>query len=81
MTGVLLMSTAIENPHAEASTHDEEATDISKFRRMCPRFRVLIVGRANSGKTTILKKMCVAAAEEKPIVLDKSGTQVMPVVV
>jgi tRNA U34 5-carboxymethylaminomethyl modifying GTPase MnmE/TrmE len=70
------MSTAIENRPAEASTHDEEA-DISEFRKMCPQFRVLIVGRANSGKTTILKKMCDAAAEEKPIVRDKSGTQVM----
>jgi hypothetical protein len=74
-----MMSTAIENPPAEASTHDEEATDISKFRKMCPRFRVLIVGKANSGKTTVLKKMCDAAAEEKPIVLDKSGIQVMVV--
>jgi len=71
------MSTAIENPPTEASTHDEEITDISNFRKMCPRFRVLIVGRANSGKTTILKKMCDAAAEEKPIVRDKSGTEVL----
>jgi hypothetical protein len=51
---VATMSTAIEDLPAEASMHDEEATDISKFRKMCPRFRVLIVGRANSGKTTIL---------------------------
>jgi hypothetical protein len=71
------MSTAIENPPAEASTHDEEAADISKFHKMCPRFRVLIMGRANSGKTTILKKMCDAAAEEKPMVRDKRGTQVL----
>jgi len=70
------MSTTIENPPTDANTHNQEVADISKFRKMCPRFRVLIVGRANSGKTTILKKMCDAAAEEKPIVLDKSGIQV-----
>ncbi|KAL0947981.1 hypothetical protein HGRIS_010607 [Hohenbuehelia grisea] len=32
--------------------------DMMKLREKCNRFRVLIVGRANAGKTTILQKIC-----------------------
>ena len=49
--------------------------DISpkQLRKLCPRFRVLIMGRRNAGKTTILEKMTGSDAGVKPEILDKSG--------
>ncbi|KAG6815341.1 hypothetical protein H0H93_010101 [Arthromyces matolae] len=41
------------------------------IRRKAGRFRVLIIGRANSGKTTILKKVCSSA--EEPAIYDGGG--------
>ena len=46
---------------------------IRDFKYVCDRFRVLVIGKANAGKTTILKKMCGAAADETPVVHDKNG--------
>ncbi|EIW77923.1 hypothetical protein CONPUDRAFT_61895 [Coniophora puteana RWD-64-598 SS2] len=42
-------------------------------RRTCPVFRVLIIGRANAGKTTILQKVCNVDKDTKPIVYDADG--------
>ena len=41
----------------------------------CPHFRILVIGRANAGKTTILEKVCGAEKGTKPIILihDKEG--------
>jgi septin family protein len=41
-----------------------------KFRR----FRILVVGRANAGKTTLLQKVCNTA--EKPEIFDGKGNKV-----
>ncbi|KAF8317524.1 hypothetical protein F5887DRAFT_1066597 [Amanita rubescens] len=38
-------------------------------RYLCPHFRILIIGRANAGKTTILEKVCGVAKGTKPIVV------------
>ena len=38
------------------------------------RFRILIVGRANAGKTTILQKICKST--EAPRIFDSSGNEV-----
>jgi GTPase SAR1 family protein len=35
----------------------------SKVRQKCGRFRILITGRANAGKTTILQKICNTTEE------------------
>lgn len=43
----------------------------------CPHFRILIIGRANAGKTTILRKMCGVEEGVKPIIYDKNG-RVLP---
>ncbi|KDQ52392.1 hypothetical protein JAAARDRAFT_110269, partial [Jaapia argillacea MUCL 33604] len=45
-----------------------------KIRKMYRRFRVLIMGKANSGKTTILQKICDTT--EQPIILDQNGNKV-----
>ena len=44
-----------------------------KKRYNCPYFRILIIGRANAGKTTILEKVCGVQQGTKPIIHDKDG--------
>ena len=40
----------------------------------CPHFRILIIGRANAGKTTILEKLCGGVMGGQPIIVfDKMG--------
>ncbi|KAF8505972.1 hypothetical protein F5888DRAFT_1604438 [Russula emetica] len=41
--------------------------------RVCKRFRVLIIGRRNAGKTTILEKMTGSDEGAKPQIRDKEG--------
>ncbi|KAG8912235.1 hypothetical protein FRC02_006104 [Tulasnella sp. 418] len=55
---------------------NEDTPEILKIRRMCPRFRILIIGKANSGKTTILQKMC--GTTDTPVVIDKDGKKIDP---
>ncbi|KAM6493755.1 hypothetical protein JOM56_010116 [Amanita muscaria] len=45
-------------------------------RYKCPHFRVLVTGRANAGKTTILKKVCQVGDDTKPIVYDRKGKKI-----
>jgi GTPase SAR1 family protein len=44
-----------------------------ELSRACNRFRVLIIGRRNAGKTTILEKMTGSEAGAKPEIRDKEG--------
>ena len=41
----------------------------------CPHFRILVIGRANAGKTTILEKVCGVARGTKPIIFDEQGVE------
>ncbi|KAG2751288.1 hypothetical protein P692DRAFT_20727040, partial [Suillus brevipes Sb2] len=43
----------------------------SHLREMIGRFRVLIIGRANAGKTTILQKVCNTT--DDPEIYDTKG--------
>ncbi|KAF8330460.1 hypothetical protein F5887DRAFT_1064134 [Amanita rubescens] len=43
---------------------------------LCPHFRILVIGRANAGKTTILEKVCGVAKGAKPIIYNKDGKSV-----
>ena len=52
------------------------ALDAEAIRARCPQFRILIIGKANAGKTTILRKVCNAKPDEKPIVYDAKGKEV-----
>ena len=40
---------------------------------LCPHFRILVIGRANAGKTTILEKVCGVAKATQPVIYDKDG--------
>jgi hypothetical protein len=53
--------------------------DISseEITRLCDRFRVLIIGRRNAGKTTILEKMTGSEVGAKPVIHDKEGRLVV----
>jgi ribosome biogenesis GTPase A len=48
-----------------------------KLKKLCPQFRVLIMGRRNAGKTTILEKMTGSEAGAKPRIRDKEGRLVV----
>ena len=52
------------------------ALSAQQIRRECPQFRILIIGKANAGKTTILRKVCNAKPDAKPIVYDAEGKEV-----
>jgi hypothetical protein len=46
-----------------------------KKRYECPCFRILVIGRANAGKTTILEKVCGVAQGTKPVIRDEHGNE------
>jgi GTPase SAR1 family protein len=49
----------------------------SDLNMLCDRFRVLIIGRRNAGKTTILEKMTGSEEGAKPEIRDKEGRLVV----
>ena len=52
------------------------AVDVAMLRDQyrCPHFRILVIGRANAGKTTILEKVCGVEKGTKPVIIhDKEG--------
>ena len=52
------------------------ALSAEEIRAECPQFRILIIGKANAGKTTILRKVCNVKPDTKPIVYDAKGKMV-----
>ncbi|KZP07191.1 GTP-binding protein [Athelia psychrophila] len=52
----------------------EYDADAERIRGRCPRFRTLIIGRANAGKTTILQKVC--GTTKQPVVYDARGKEI-----
>jgi GTPase SAR1 family protein len=41
-----------------ATATDKDKKRADRVRQKCGRFRILIIGRANAGKTSILQKVC-----------------------
>ena len=60
--------------HCTSTMSDRAAFISRKFRR----FRILVIGRANAGKTTLLQRVCKTT--ESPIVRDQEGNKVRSVV-
>ncbi|KAG1821461.1 hypothetical protein EV424DRAFT_827401 [Suillus variegatus] len=52
--------------------------DASVIRQKTNRFRILIIGRANAGKTTILKRVC--NTRSNPNIYDSAGKKIDPAV-
>jgi hypothetical protein len=65
---------------AQSSSHAppfrQGALDADEIRRDCPKFRILVIGKANAGKTTILRKVCNAKPDAKPVIYDAEGQEV-----
>ena len=56
-----------------AVTHVQDIRMLTEQYK-CPHFRILVIGRANAGKTTILEKVCGVAKGTQPIIIrDKKG--------
>ncbi|KAF7981451.1 hypothetical protein HWV62_33469 [Athelia sp. TMB] len=56
-------------------TVDSSSKRPATIRETCPEFRILVVGRCNTGKTTILKKVCNSV--DGPDIFDsKSGKKI-----
>ncbi len=52
-------------------------TSPEDLRGLCDQFRVLIIGRRNAGKTTILEKMTGSEEGTTPVIRDKEGRLVV----
>jgi hypothetical protein len=69
-----------ENREAHSSSRAlpfrEGALGPAEIRRECPQFRILVIGKANAGKTTILRKVCNAEPDAKPIIYNANGNKV-----
>jgi GTPase SAR1 family protein len=48
--------------------------DPSEIRRRIGRFRILVIGRANAGKTTILQRVC--NTRDNPEIYNSNGKKV-----
>jgi hypothetical protein len=54
---------------------DAESLAMLKEQHKCPYFHILVIGRANAGKTTILEKVCGVAEGTQPIIYDEHGVE------
>jgi hypothetical protein len=61
------MATTVQQVAEETVKRDE------KLRKRFKCFRILILGRANAGKTTILQKVC--NTDEQPLIFDGEGRE------
>ena len=71
------MSTA--NKEAQSSNDlpvRQGALSAEEIRAKCPQFRILIIGKANAGKTTILRKVCNAKPDANPTIYDTKRKEV-----
>ena len=67
-----LQSSPLSDQHMILGT-DETHVKMLREKYLCPHFRILVMGRANAGKTTILEKVCGVAKGTKPIIYDNDG--------
>jgi len=72
------MSAANEESQSsnDALPFRQGALSAEEIRRECPQFRILIIGKANAGKTTILRKVCNAKPDAKPVIYDAEGKKI-----
>ena len=56
-----------------SNTDEKHDVQTRREKYKCPYFCILVIGRANAGKTTILEKVCGVAKGTKPIIYDNDG--------
>ncbi|KZP26032.1 hypothetical protein FIBSPDRAFT_733173 [Athelia psychrophila] len=54
----------------------DDIETLPNLRLRCPYFRILVMGRSNAGKTTILKKVCNSV--DDPLIFSPSGEHIDP---
>ncbi|KZP02531.1 GTP-binding protein [Athelia psychrophila] len=59
----------------EAVGHPRNPCNAQNIRRRFDRIRILIIGRANAGKTTVLQKVC--GTTDQPVVYNARGEKVL----
>jgi len=73
LTAILPRLLARSEP-IQATTHPATYENMAEEFKRPTRFRILIIGRANAGKTTILQAVC--GTEDEPVVYDEEGREV-----
>jgi len=72
------MSAAINEAHLFGELPVRQgALSAEAIRAECPQFRILVIGKANAGKTTVLRKVCNAKPDAKPIIHDAEGNPIV----
>ncbi|KAJ6522849.1 hypothetical protein B0H10DRAFT_2206114 [Mycena sp. CBHHK59/15] len=75
------VSSLLDDGHEAIETLSQPPISMSytaqEIRELCPQFRVLVIGRRNAGKTTILKKMSGSDGSDVEI-RDVNGNKVDP---
>ena len=66
-----IFSSMLQNLHIAESNVEQIVKLKKQFK--CPHFCILIIGRANAGKTTILEKVCGVQQGTKPIIYNQDG--------
>src|ERR1700735_3690760 len=72
ISNCLIGSKTQSKPATKPSSDDDRRIEL--IRKKARRFRILIIGRANAGKTTILQKVCNTA--EQPEIFNSYGNKV-----
>ena len=70
----LFVNTYPQNSDMDSNSETIQAGGFENIREKFGRFRILIIGRANAGKTTILRAICNTT--EDPEVFDGEGNKV-----
>lgn len=68
------MASANSEQSRVPSSDNQDKDDFAKTLRLrdkCRRFRILVIGRANAGKTTLCQRMC--NTKDPPVVYSKEG--------
>jgi polynucleotide 5'-kinase involved in rRNA processing len=69
-----LTSTTVSFAMSTSSKPQLTAEEIQTTRAKFKQFRILVIGRANAGKTTILRKVCNTTGD--PVIFNPDGKKV-----
>ena len=74
LNGLIIPTSRASFAMSTSSQPQFTTEQIRKIRAKFPRFRVLVIGRANAGKTTILQRLCNTT--EEPTIFSPNGEKV-----
>jgi septin family protein len=62
-----LVPSPADNADSDTDSIDLEVQELLELRQNDTRFRVLIIGRTNAGKTTVLERLCGSSADDAKV--------------